>query len=314
MRMSYLFCGILTLSIGACSQFSCTYASHFEISRTSPSLSVIPLENLSDLSVDPSQAEILKQLVERYLEKYQLQSNVQKGSTLKLVKSIPMKTYKKNFDAAVLEIGAFGNFLWGIEWDTLVTSDYLVQINPKTGKILKHFPCPGTSPAQSVGLGVSKTDLWITNYLDSAIYQVDQKSGRLKKTYKVKSDPNTVAVINGGAIDKNGNFWFGQWDLSGDSKVYELDPSTGKIKQVLKISNASLIFDLAFDANGFLYTTIETPDIKFRILKIDPVNLKVKNKYEVKPKETSLAFLGNQLMTAYFLGIEKKYFLYKAPK
>ena len=210
MRLYYLLCGILTLSIGVCSQISFICASDFKISRTLPSLSVVPLENPSDLSVDASQAEISKQLVERYLEKYQLQPNVQKGSTLKLVKTIPMKTYKKNFDAAILEIGSFGNFLWGIEWDTLITSDYLVQINPKTGKILNHFPCPGVSPTKNVGLGVSKTDLWVTNYLDFAIYQVDQKSGRLKKTYKVKSDPNTIAIITGGAIDKNGNFWFGQ--------------------------------------------------------------------------------------------------------
>ncbi|MFO0792656.1 MAG: hypothetical protein U0586_01195 [Candidatus Brocadiaceae bacterium] len=291
-------------------------AQDFELRELPITVSVVPVKDLSKLTIDKSQADMLVQQVAGESSFFRSQPAVNKVSKLKRIKELPIIVTDSNDE--IVEIGSFKGKVWGIENFTTF-SRYLVAINPKTGQILKYFDCPGISSTKYVGLGVSEKDLWLTNSYDKAIYRVNQKSGKIKKMYQLVDIGNQI--INGGDIDKDGNFWFGQWDyygVLGGCKLFKFNPATKKITQVMQISNTRWIYDVAFDKKGYAYVTISalTSDIKLKhfIFKLDLIKLKVVAKYERNPLESTLTFLDNKLMTADYYYWTRKYFFYKAPE
>ncbi len=290
-------------------------AQDFELRELPVTVSVVPVKDLSPLTVDKSRSDILDQQVAGESNFLRSQPAINKVRKLKRIKELPIIVTDSNDE--IVEIGSFKGKVWGIENFTTF-SRYLVAINPRTGQILKHFDCPGISSTKYVGLGVSEKDLWLTNSYDRAIYRVNQKSGKIKKMYQLVDIGNQI--INGGDIDKDGNFWFGQWDyygVLGGCKLFKFNPATKKITQVMQISNTRFIYDVAFDSKGYAYVTVSvlTSDIKLKhfIFKLDLVKLKVVAKYERNPLESTLTFLDNKLMTADYYYWTRKYFFYKAP-
>lgn len=287
----------------------------FELRELPVTVSVVPVKDISALTVDKSQTDILDQQVAGEYNLRRSQPRINKVSKLKRIKELPIIVTDSNDE--VVEIGSFKGKVWGIENFTTF-SRYLVAINPKAGQILKYFPCPGISSTKYVGLGVSEKDLWLTNSYDKAIYKVGQKNGKIKKMYQLVNIGNQI--INGGDMDKDGNFWFGQWDyygVVGGCKLFKFNPTTKQITQIMQISNTRFIYDVAFDKKGYAYVTISilTQDLKLKhfIFKLDLVKLKVVAKYERNPLESTLTFLDTRLMTADYYFLTMKYFFYKAP-
>ncbi|MFO0792657.1 MAG: hypothetical protein U0586_01200 [Candidatus Brocadiaceae bacterium] len=306
---------VAALAAALCPQIVSAQEEEFEVRQLPITVSVVPVKDYSELDIDKSLTNILEQRMETGNKYIRPLIEMEKVGKLKRIKEIPMKMVDV-IDDVISEIGSFQNKLWGIE-SLFSYSKYLVSINPKTGKILKKFPCPGVNTQKNTGLGVSDTDLWVTNTMDFRIYRVDQKTGKVKKTYNIKG--SLVDIFYGGTIDKDGNFWFGQWDAYGDSggcKVFKLDTTTQKITQILQISKPKtlILYDVALDQKGNIYVTVMTSDFKYLILKLDPVKLKVLDTFKRNPEETTLTFIGEKLMTADWWVLTEKYFLYRVPK
>jgi hypothetical protein len=300
---------ILTLGAIAC-LLLVKQAVAVQIERIDHNDSIVSVSVFSGDQIPPLPDELQvaakRQVLESALTLHRMHAAVESAGVTP-AKEIPMRTVKAGNQ--INDIGSFGGALWGIESD-FIDSKYLVEINPKTGAIKKRFNCPGSNKEGNWGIGVGRADLWITNSLDDAIYQVSKTDGRVRKTYKISG---LLGVIHGGAIDKNGNYWFGQWDYSGSgSKLLRLDTRAGKVKEMRQIKGTETIYDITFDANGFMFVSASMSSNVDLILKIHPTRFTVLKTYEKNPCEYGLSFVGSQLMMADWFWM--KYYLYTLPK
>src|SRR5262245_51049128 len=93
------------------------------------------------------------------------------------------------------------------------------RIDPKTGGVM------GTSRAPGVGgdsvLAWAEGTLWVGQYLDRKIHQVDPRTGAILRTIESSRFVTGVTWIDG-------ELWHGTWE-DGESDLRRVDPRTGEV-------------------------------------------------------------------------------------
>jgi streptogramin lyase len=117
------------------------------------------------------------------------------------------------------------------------------KIDPDTGDVLHSIPAPGHG--KDSGLAWAEGSLWVGQYRDRKIHQVDPATGRVVRTI----DSNRFVT---GVTWVDGELWHGTWE--GDqSDIRRIDPDSGAVLERLEMPPGSGVSGLESDGADLFY-------------------------------------------------------------
>jgi glutamine cyclotransferase len=100
-----------------------------------------------------------------------------------------------------------------------LAEDRILKIDPASGRVLASIPAPGNG-ADS-GLAWAEGALWVGQYRDRKIHQVDPESGAVLRTIESTRFVTGVTWVDG-------QLWHGTWE-GDESDLRRIDPQTGEV-------------------------------------------------------------------------------------
>lgn len=117
------------------------------------------------------------------------------------------------------------------------------RIDPRTGEVLGSIPAPGGG-ADS-GMAWAEGSLWVGQYRDRRIHQIDPADGRVLRT--IESDRFVTGVT---WVD--GQLWHGT-DDGERSDIRRVDPVNGQVLERLQMPDGMHVSGLESDGDGVFY-------------------------------------------------------------
>jgi glutamine cyclotransferase len=99
------------------------------------------------------------------------------------------------------------------------------KIDPKTGRVVATIPAPGGG--RDSGLTWAEGTLWVGEYRDRKIHQIDPESGEILRTIESHRFVTGVTWLDG-------ELWHGTWE-GDESDLRRIDPRTGETLESLKM-------------------------------------------------------------------------------
>lgn len=121
-----------------------------------------------------------------------------------------------------------------------IAESVIRKIDPKTGNVLATIPAPGQG--RDSGLAWAEGSLWVGQYRDRQIHQIDPDSGAILRT--IQSDRFVTGVT---WVD--GELWHGTWE-SETSDLRRIDPETGGVLEQLDMPPDVMVSGLESDGGG----------------------------------------------------------------
>src|SRR5262245_27262178 len=106
-----------------------------------------------------------------------------------------------------------------------LAGDRIQKIDLKTGRVLATIPSPGGGGDS--GLTWAEGTLWVGQYRDRKIYQVDPETGAILRT--IESNRYVTGVTWA-----DGELWHGTWE-GDESDLRRVDPRTGEVLEQLEM-------------------------------------------------------------------------------
>jgi glutamine cyclotransferase len=119
-----------------------------------------------------------------------------------------------------------------------IAEDRIQKIDLKTGLVLASIPAPGGG--RDSGLTWAEGTLWVGQYRDRKIHQIDPNTGAILRT--IESDRYVTGVT---WID--GNLWHATWEAD-QSDLRRVDPKAGEVLE--KIQMPSDVYISGLESNG----------------------------------------------------------------
>ena len=130
-----------------------------------------------------------------------------------------------------------GRHLWQI------VEARIVKIDPSTGRQLASIPAPGQG--FDSGLAWAEGSLWVGQYRDRRIHQVDPESGAVLRTIVSNRFVTGVTWVDG-------ELWHGTWEAE-QSELRRLRHDTGEVVERLEMPAGMGISGLESDGAGLFY-------------------------------------------------------------
>jgi glutamine cyclotransferase len=117
------------------------------------------------------------------------------------------------------------------------------KIDPKSGDVVATIPAPGGG-ADS-GLTWAEGTLWVGQYRDRKIHQVDPETGAILRTIESTRFVTGVTWVDG-------ELWHGTWE--GDqSDLRQIDPDSGEVRALLEMPHGMVISGMESDGKDRLF-------------------------------------------------------------
>jgi glutamine cyclotransferase len=117
------------------------------------------------------------------------------------------------------------------------------KIDPATGAVLASIPAPGHG-ADS-GLAWAEGSLWVGQYRDRKIHQIDPDTGRVLRTVESNRFVTGVTWVDG-------ELWHGTWE-GDESELRHVDPADGTVLERLAMPQGAGVSGLESDGAGLFY-------------------------------------------------------------
>src|SRR5262249_15452346 len=115
--------------------------------------------------------------------------------------------------------------------------DRIQKIDPTSGRMLATIPAPGKG-ADS-GLAWAEGTLWVGQYRDRKIYQIDPETGAILRTIETTRFVTGVTWVDG-------ELWHGTWE--GDQSDWRrIDPRTGEVLETIEMPPGVAVSGLEAD-------------------------------------------------------------------
>src|SRR5262245_55799321 len=118
-----------------------------------------------------------------------------------------------------------------------IVEDRIEKIDPATGRVLAAIPAPGRGG--NSGLAWSEGTLWVGQYRDRKIYQVDPQTGAILRTIESRRFVTGVTWVDG-------ELWHGTWE-GDESDLRRVDPRTGDVLETLTMPPGASVSGLESD-------------------------------------------------------------------
>jgi len=103
-----------------------------------------------------------------------------------------------------------------------IAGDHIQKVDPKTGRVLATIPTPGGGCS---GLAWAEGTLWVGQYRNRKIHQVNPETGAILRTIESNRFVTGVTWVDG-------ELWHGTWE-GDESDLRRIDPRTGEVLETL---------------------------------------------------------------------------------
>ena len=117
------------------------------------------------------------------------------------------------------------------------------KIDPSTGRVLKSIPAPGQG--RDSGLAWAEGSLWVGQYRDRKIYEIDPDTGAIRRTIESNRFVTGVSWVDG-------ELWHGTWE-GDESELRRVDPKNGAVIERLAMPPGTNISGLESDGADLFY-------------------------------------------------------------
>ena len=117
------------------------------------------------------------------------------------------------------------------------------KIDPATGELLASIPAPGNG--NDSGLAWAEGSLWVGQYRDRKIHQIDPKTGAIKRTIESNRFVTGVTWVDG-------ELWHGTWE-GDESDIRRINPDTGAVLERLEMPPGTGVSGLESDGAHLFY-------------------------------------------------------------
>ena len=105
-----------------------------------------------------------------------------------------------------------------------IAEERILKIDPQTGQVLASIPAPGGGNS---GLAWAEGTLWVGQYRDRKIHQLDPESGAIMRTLESNRFVTGVTWVDG-------ELWHGTWE-GDESELRRVDPRTAEVLESLEL-------------------------------------------------------------------------------
>ena len=124
-----------------------------------------------------------------------------------------------------------------------LAEDRIQKIDLQTGRVLATIPAPGGG--SDSGLTWAEGTLWVGQYRDRKIHQVDPETGAILRTIESNRFVTGVTWIDG-------ELWHGTWEGE-ESELRRVDPRTGEVVERLEMPPGVGVTGLESDGRDQFY-------------------------------------------------------------
>ena len=117
------------------------------------------------------------------------------------------------------------------------------KIDPKTGTVLKSIPAPGQG--RDSGLAWAEGSLWVGQYRDRKIYEIDPDTGAIRRTIESNRFVTGVSWVDG-------ELWHATWE-GDESELRRVDPKSGAVLERLAMPAGTNVSGLESDGADLFY-------------------------------------------------------------
>ena len=117
------------------------------------------------------------------------------------------------------------------------------KIDPATGGVVASIPAPGHG-ADS-GLAWAEGSLWVGQYRDRRIHQIDPETGEILRTIQSNRFVTGVTWVDG-------ELWHGTWEDE-RSEIRRIDPADGAVLERLEMPAGLIVSGLESDGADLFY-------------------------------------------------------------
>lgn len=117
------------------------------------------------------------------------------------------------------------------------------KIDPATGKVVASIPAPGDG--SDSGLTWAEGSLWVGQYRDRKIRQIDPATGAVKRIIESNRFVTGVTWVEG-------ELWHGTWEGE-ESELRRIDPASGEVLERLEMPAGTGISGLESDGADLFY-------------------------------------------------------------
>jgi len=123
-----------------------------------------------------------------------------------------------------------------------IAGDRIQKIDPVSGEVLSTIPAPGGGDS---GLTWAEGTLWVGQYRDRKIHQIDPETGKIIRTIESNRFVTGVTWVDG-------ERWHGTWE-SDESELRRVDPGTGEVLEQLDMPPGVFVSGLESDGGDRFY-------------------------------------------------------------
>ena len=117
------------------------------------------------------------------------------------------------------------------------------KIDPATGEVVASIPAPGKGGDS--GLAWAEGSLWVGQYRDRKIYQIDPETGAILRTIESNRFVTGVTWVDG-------ELWHGTWE-GDESDIRRIDPESGAVLERLEMPRGAGVSGLESDGADLFY-------------------------------------------------------------
>jgi glutamine cyclotransferase len=117
------------------------------------------------------------------------------------------------------------------------------KIDPATGDVLASIPAPGGGGDS--GLAWAEGSLWVGQYRDRKIHQIDPATGAIRRTIESNRFVTGVSWVDG-------ELWHGTWE-GDESEIRRIDPQSGAVLERLEMPPGTAVSGMESDGAGLFY-------------------------------------------------------------
>jgi glutamine cyclotransferase len=117
------------------------------------------------------------------------------------------------------------------------------KIDPATGDVVASIPAPGQG--RDSGLAWAEGSLWVGQYRDRKILQIDPKTGTVLRTIESNRFVTGVTWVDG-------DLWHGTWE-GDESDIRRIDPGSGAVLERLEMPAGTFVSGLESDGADLFY-------------------------------------------------------------
>jgi glutamine cyclotransferase len=124
-----------------------------------------------------------------------------------------------------------------------LAEDRIQKIDPHTGQVVATIPAPGHG--HDSGLTWAEGTLWVGQYRNRKILQIDPDSGAVLRTIESNRFVTGVTWVDG-------ELWHGTWE-GDESDIRRIDPESGKVLARLTMPDGAGVSGLESDGADLFY-------------------------------------------------------------